>query len=55
MTTFDETNGEIHCSGSGLDRTFYAACTARGRTWVGPLRATPAAAKRDAVRHHDSD
>ena len=52
MTKFAETNGAVtHVDGYG----HYAACTATGCTWVGPFRSTPAAAKRDAVRHHDSD
>jgi len=33
----------------------YAACKAGNCTWVGPTRKTPAAAKRDAIRHHLAD
>lgn len=54
MTRFEETNGRIH-STVGHPVGYYATCSARNCTWVGPIRTTVAAAKRDAVRHHNDD
>jgi len=58
MTRFEETNGVIHDASrtTGVQMPgYYATCAAKGCTWVGPIRATEAAAKRDAVAHHDDD
>lgn len=54
MTTFDETNGVIRETDTPVGLRFYAACSATGCTWVGELRSSPSAAKRDAVRHHNA-
>lgn len=51
---FEETNAVVYVTDTAEGDRYYAACDAAGCTWVGPTRETPAAAKRDAIRHHEA-
>lgn len=57
MTRFAETNCVIERQDLPLlqDVKFYAKCEAPGCTWVGAWRNTVERAKRDAIKHHESD